>query len=162
MNDADILRRLSDLGIQLPDPPSAVAAYVPVRLAGDVAYVAGQVPMQEGKVMHPGRLGDSESPVSTTDAAAAARQASLQALSAIRHALGGSFERLQGIAQVTVYVAAAPGFVDHPQVANGASEVLVEVLGKEGAHARAAVGIASLPLGSCVEVAVVASLTGSA
>ncbi len=71
----------------------------------------------------------------------------MQALSAIRRALGGSFERSQGIAQVTVYVAAVDGFVDHPQVANGASELLVEVLGEEGAHARAAVGIASLPLG---------------
>ena len=90
---------------------------------------------------------------------AAARQAALQALSALREALGG-FDRLEGIAQLTVYVASTPEFVDHPTVANGASEVLVEVLGEAGKHARAAIGMASLPLGACVEVQITAQLTG--
>lgn len=159
MNDAEILQRLSDLSIELPDPPKAVAAYVPVRIAGDVAYVAGQVPVVGGEVVAPGRLGDPDSGPTPEDAALAARQAALQVLSALREALGG-FERLAGISQVTVYLATAPDFVEHPQVANGASQLLVDVLGEEGRHARAAVGMASLPLGASVEVAVVASLTG--
>ena len=83
----------------------------------------------------------------------------LQALSAIRGALGG-FDRLDRIAQVTVYIASTPEFVEHPTVANGASEVLADVLGEAGQHARAAVGMSSLPLGACVEVQVTAQLTG--
>jgi enamine deaminase RidA (YjgF/YER057c/UK114 family) len=158
MNDAEILQRLSDLSIELPDPPKAVAAYVPVRIAGDVAYVAGQVPVVDGKVLAPGRLGDPDSGPTAEEAAVAAQQAALQVLAALREALGGSFERLAGISQVTVFLATAPDFVEHPQVANGASQLLVDVLGEEGRHARAAVGMASLPLGASVEVAVVASL----
>jgi len=156
MNDADVTARLSELGIELPPPPKAVAAYVPVRIAGGMAYVAGQVPMEDGRPMHPGHLGGN---VLVDEGQAAARQASLQALSALRGALGG-FERLEGIAQVTVYIAATADFVDHPTVANGASEVLVEVLGESGKHARAAIGMASLPLGACVEVQVTAELSG--
>jgi enamine deaminase RidA (YjgF/YER057c/UK114 family) len=89
---------------------------------------------------------------------ASARQAALQALSAIRDVLGG-FDRLEQIAQVTVYIASTPGFVDHPAVANGASEVLADVLGEAGKHARAAIGMSSLPLGACVEVQVTAQLS---
>ena len=157
MNDAEILQRLSDLSIELPDPPRAVAAYVPVRIAGDVAYVAGQVPVVDGEVVHPGRLGDPDSGPTPEDLPTP--QAALQVLAALREGLGGSFERLAGISQVTVYLATTPDFVEHPQVANGASQLLVDVLGEEGRHARAAVGMASLPLGASVEVAVVASLT---
>jgi enamine deaminase RidA (YjgF/YER057c/UK114 family) len=131
-----------------------VASYIPVRVSGKLAFVAGQVPMLDGVVLHPGLLGDE---VSVDDGAAAARQAALQALAALRETLG-SFEPLAGIAQVTVYVASAPGFTDHPAVANGASDLLVDVLGEAGRHARAAVGMASLPLGASVEVAVTADL----
>jgi enamine deaminase RidA (YjgF/YER057c/UK114 family) len=154
MDDTQIMDRIAALGLELPPPPSPVAAYVPVRIAGDVAYVAGQVPMMDGHVMSPGRLGEA---VRLDDAAVAARQAALQALSALRAALG-SFGRLRGIAQVTVFIASTPEFVDHPRVANGASEVLVEILGDAGKHARAAVGMASLPLGASIEVAVIAEL----
>ena len=157
MDDDAILRRLSELDIELPPPPLAVAAYVPVRISGSTAYVAGQVPMIGGRVMNPGRLGDPDGHVTAEEGHAAARQAALQALSALRAALG-TFDRVAGISQVTVYLATTPGFVDHPAVANGASELLLEVLGEEGRHARAAVGMASLPLGACVEVVVTAHL----
>jgi enamine deaminase RidA (YjgF/YER057c/UK114 family) len=162
MDDREILQRLTDLGIELPPVPKPVAAYVPVRIAGDVAFVAGQVPMVDGRVMHPGRLGDPEYHVTPDEGTAAAGRAALQALAALRDALGGSFERLRGIAQVTVYLATAPDFIDHPTVANGASEVLVQALGDAGTHARAAIGVASLPLGSCVEVAVTAAIVSRA
>jgi enamine deaminase RidA (YjgF/YER057c/UK114 family) len=155
MNDAEITARLSELGIELPPPPQAVAAYVPVRIAGTTAHVAGQVPMQSGILMNPGHLGGN---VVVGEGQASARQAALQALSALRDALGG-FDRLEGITQVTVYIASTADFVDHPTVANGASEVLAEILGDAGKHARAAIGMASLPLGACVEVQVTAQLT---
>jgi enamine deaminase RidA (YjgF/YER057c/UK114 family) len=157
MNDAEISARLVALDIELPPPPKAVAAYVPVVVSGTTAYVAGQVPMVDGTPLHPGHLGAG---VTIEDGIDAARLAALQALSALRAALG-SFDRLVRISQVTVYIATAPDFVDHPKVANGASEVLVEILGDAGPHARAAVGMASLPLGASVEVQVTAEVTAS-
>ncbi len=155
MNDDAILERLEQLGLELPPPPVALAAYVPCVVHGDLAYVSGQVPLVDGTVMHPGHLGDR---VDAAEGAEGARRAALQALSALRHALGDSLERLERIVQVTVYVAAVPDFVDHPKVANGASDLLVEVLGDPGRHARAAIGMSSLPLGASVEVAVTAAV----
>ena len=154
MNDADVLKRISDLGLELPLAPQPVAAYVSVRIAGTTAYVAGQVPIVDGVVVNPGFLGRD---VSVDEGRAGAERAALQALSALRSALG-SFERLLGILQVTVYVASTPDFAEHPQVANGASELLVNVLGETGRHARATVGMASLPLGGSVEVALTAEV----
>lgn len=154
MDDRAVLDRIAELGLELPPPPAAVASYLPVRVAGSLAFVAGQVAMVDGDVVHPGVVGGD---VSVDAAAGAARRGALQALSALRAALG-TFEPLAGIAQVTVYVASAPGFTDHPAVANGASDLLVDVLGEPGRHARAAVGVPSLPLGTCVEVAVTAEL----
>ena len=156
MNDTAVLARLEQLGLALPPPPKAVASYLPVRVSGTLAFVAGQVPIVEGAVMHPGRFGDPAG-VSTDEGAEATRQAALQSLSALRDALG-SFEPLSGIAQVTVYIASDQSFDEHPMVANGASDLLVDVLGEQGRHARAAVGMASLPLGASVEVAVIAEL----
>lgn len=157
MDDQRILDRIAELGFDLPPPPKPVASYIPVRVAGPQVFVAGQVPTIDGEVVHPGRVGDGDGDVSVDRATDAARQAALQALSALRDALG-SFQTLGGIAQVTVYVASAPGFTGHPAVANGASDLLVDVLGQPGRHARAAIGVASLPLGASVEVAVIAHL----
>ena len=154
MNDADVLRRLSELGIELPPPPEALAAYIPVRQVAGLAYVAGQVPMVDGVVLFPGRLGAD---VSVEQGAEGARRAAVQALAALRGALG-TFDPIEAVAQVTVFVAATPDFTQHPQVANGASELLVDALGDDGRHARAAVGVASLPLGASVEVAVTVAL----
>ena len=145
MNDADVTARLSELGIELPPPPKAVAAYVPVRIAG-TAGVRRRPGADARRRAHASRASRVRN-VMVDEGQAAARQAALQALSALREALGG-FDRLEGIAQVTVYIAATADFVDHPTVANGASEVLAEVLGEPGKHARAAIGMSSLPLGS--------------
>jgi enamine deaminase RidA (YjgF/YER057c/UK114 family) len=154
MDDAEVLQRLAALGVELPPPPQSVAAYIPVRIVGSTAHVAGQVAMADGKVVNPGRLGEH---VSVEEGQEASRRAALQSLSALRAALG-SFDRLRGIAQVTVYVAATPDFIEHPRVANGASELLVDVLGETGKHARASVGMSSLPLGASIEVVVTAEL----
>jgi enamine deaminase RidA (YjgF/YER057c/UK114 family) len=150
-----IEERLAELGIELPPAPAPVASYVPVAVAGDLAFVAGQVPIEDGQVTLTGRLGDE---VGIEQGQAAARRCALQAVSALRDALG-SLDRVAQIPQVTVYVASVPGFTDQPRVANGASDVLVEIFGEAGKHARAAVGVVELPLGAPVEVAVTARVT---
>ena len=155
MDDEKILGRIQELGLELPPPPVAVAAYLPCVIHGSLAFVAGQIAMTGGEVLHPGSLGDD---VAVDEGAVAARQAALQALSALRAALGGSFERVERILQVTVFVASVPGFVEHPTVANGASELLGEILGELGRHARAAVGVPSLPLGAPVELVMTAAV----
>ena len=149
-----IEERLRELGIELPPPPSAVASYVPVRVSGSLAFVAGQVPLVEGEMLHPGKLGTD---ISAEQGAEAARWCALQALAALREALG-SLDRVRGIVQVSVFVASAAGFTDESKVANGASDLLVEIFGDAGRHARAAVGVAELPLGASVEVALLAEI----
>ncbi len=144
--------RLAELGIELPPAPAPVAAYVPVRLGPGLAFVAGQIP--DGGRLYPGRLGAE---VTLEQGREAARRCALQGVSALRAALG-TLDRVRGILKVEVFVASAPGFTDQPQVANGASDVLVEIFGEAGQHARAAVGVAELPLGACVEVALVAEV----
>jgi enamine deaminase RidA (YjgF/YER057c/UK114 family) len=156
MRDADVLRRLDELGLELPAPVEPVASYVPVPQAGSIAFVAGQVAMIDGQLFHPGRLGQH---VSVEMGQRAAARAALQGLSAIRAHLGGSFDRLVRLLQVTVFVAADADFIEHPKVANGASETLIGALGPEGRHARAAVGVASLPLGASVEVTITAEVS---
>jgi enamine deaminase RidA (YjgF/YER057c/UK114 family) len=154
MSDSEILQRLSELGLELPPVPEPVASYIPVTEAAGLAFVAGQIPMVNGQQLSPGTLGTE---VSVGEAQEAAAQAALQAISALRATLG-SLDRVRRIAQVTVYIATEPGFLEHPEVANGASDLLVEVFGEEGRHARAAVGMASLPRGACVEVALTAEI----
>lgn len=149
MSISDALVRL---GIDLPPAARPIAAYIPVRIAGGLAFVSGQLPMEDGKVLHAGRVGDD---VTIEEAAQGARRAALQAIAALGDALG-SVDRVRGIVQVSVFVACTPSFTDHPKVANGASEVLADLLGDAGRHARVAVGVASLPLGASVEVAVTA------
>ena len=149
-----VKERLSELGIDLPPAPAPVASYVPVRVAGGFAYVSGQIPIEEGSVTSVGHLGAE---LSVEQGQEADRRCALQALSALRDALG-SLDRVEGIVQVSVFVASAPGFTDQPKVANGASDALVEIFGEKGKHARAAVGVAELPLGASVEVAVIAKV----
>ena len=156
MDDAAILRRLDELGLELPPTPAPVASYVPVTEAGALAFVAGQVAMLDGQILHPGKLGAQ---VSVEMGQEAAARAALQALSALRDHLGGSLDRLQRILQLTVFVAADAEFIEHPKVANGASDVLIEVLGSNGRHARAAIGVASLPLGASIEITMTAEVS---
>ena len=144
-----IEERLAELGIILPPAAQPVASYIPVKVVGDLAWVAGQIPMQDGAVTVAGKVGGE---VTIDDANAGARRCALQALSALRAALG-TLDRVKGIVKLDVFVASATGFTDHPKVANGASDLLVEVFGDEGRHARAAVGVPELPLGAAVEVA---------
>jgi enamine deaminase RidA (YjgF/YER057c/UK114 family) len=147
-----IEERLAELGIELPPAAAPVASYVPVRVSGDHAFVAGQIPLEDGRLLLSGKLGAE---LSIEQGQGAARRCALQGLAALREALG-SLDRVKAIVKLDVFVASAPGFTDQPRVANGASDVLVEVFGDEGRHARAAVGVNELPLGAPVEVALVA------
>ena len=147
--------RLEELGIQLPPAARPVASYVPVTQGGGLAFVAGQLPLEEGKPLVTGRVGES---VSVEQGQELARRCALQALSALKEELG-SLDRVRRILKVTVWVASGEGFVEQPKVANGASDVLVEVFGEAGKHARAAVSAPSLPLGAPLEVELIADVS---
>jgi enamine deaminase RidA (YjgF/YER057c/UK114 family) len=146
--------RLAEMGIELPPAPTPVASYVPVRVSGNLAFVSGMVPLEEGRPIVTGRVGED---VSIEEGAKAARRCALQALAALDEAVG--LDRVQGIVKVTAFVASADGFTDQPKVANGASDLFVEVFGESGKHARAAVSSPSLPLGVPVEIEAIAELT---
>jgi enamine deaminase RidA (YjgF/YER057c/UK114 family) len=146
--------RLRELGIELPPVATPVASYVPVVVAGGLAFVAGQVPLEDGQPMAIGRLGDE---LTTDEGAFWARRCALQILAALRAELG-SLDRIRRIAKVTVWVASSDTFTEQPKVANGASDLLVEVFGDPGKHARAAVAAPVLPLNAPVEVELIAEL----
>jgi enamine deaminase RidA (YjgF/YER057c/UK114 family) len=150
----NVEQRLAEMGLELPPAPKPVASYVPVAVVGDMAFVAGQVPMEEGKPLATGRVGED---VSVEEAQGLARRCALQALAALKEELG-SLDRVRRVVKVTVWVASSETFTEHPKVANGASDLIVEVLGEAGKHARAAVGAPSLPLGAPVEVEMVVAI----
>ncbi len=140
--------RLRELGLELPPPPRPAGTYSPVVLDGDRAWVSGQIVTQAGSVVHPGLV---DRDVSLEDARELARRAALQALSALAAALG-SIDSIRRFLRVTVYVASSPGFVRQHEVANGATDLLVQLFGEAGRPARAALGVAGLPLNAPVEV----------
>lgn len=145
----DIERKLAALGIELPQPTAPVASYVPYTVTGNVVFISGQLPMKNGKPQMPGKAGKE---VSIEQAQEAARLCAINILSHLRVACGGDLSRVRQCVRLGVFVASAPGFTDHPKVANGASDLMVSVFGEAGKHARAAVGVAELPFGVAVEV----------
>jgi enamine deaminase RidA (YjgF/YER057c/UK114 family) len=147
-------QRLAALGLTLPPVAAPGGAYVPAVRAGQFVYTAGQIPTVDGKVLAVGKVGGE---VSVPDAAALARTCALNALAAAAAAAGG-LEAIRRIVKVTGFVASAPGFTGQPQVVNGASELLIDVFGQDGRHARSAVGVAELPLGVPVEVELIAEV----
>jgi enamine deaminase RidA (YjgF/YER057c/UK114 family) len=147
--------RLAELALKLPPVPRPVASYLPVVMAGGFAFLSGQVPQSEGTLLWKGKVGAE---LDVASGAEAARRCGLQALAVLRDALG-SLDRVRRIVKLTVFVASAPGFTDQPKVADGASDLLAEVFGDAGRHARSAVGVAELPLGAPVEVEVVAEVS---
>jgi enamine deaminase RidA (YjgF/YER057c/UK114 family) len=139
--------RLAGLGLTLPGVPAPAAAYQPYTVAGGLVLTAGQLPVRDGKLEVTGRLGAE---LTTAEGAAEARVAALNLL-AVGAAALGSLDVVR-VVKLTVFVASTPEFAEHHLVANGASELLGEVLGEAGVHARSAVGVAALPLGAPVEV----------
>ena len=140
-------QRLAELGITLPQPAAPVAAYVPVVIAGGFAYVSGQVSQEDGQMIT-GKLGDN---MDVETAQKAARTCGLMILAQLKAALG-SLDRVERVVKLGVFVNCTGDFTDQPKVGNGASELMQEVFGEAGRHARAAVGAPSLPLGVAVEV----------
>ena len=139
--------RLTELGIALPQAAAPVAAYVPVVVHGGFAHVSGQLPFVEGELVK-GRLGED---VSTEQGTAAARACGLMILAQLKAALG-SLDRVERVVKLGVFVNSAADFTEQPKVANGASELMAEVFGDPGRHARSAVGVPVLPLGVAVEI----------
>ncbi len=146
--------RIAELRLELPPPPAPVASYVPMVVSGSLAFVAGQIPLSEGRLLWSGKLGAG---LDVDEGAEAARRCALQAISVLRAELG-SLDRVRRVVKVTVWVASAEGFTDQSRVANGASDLLAEVFGDAGRHARASVGAPELPLGAPVEVELIAEL----
>jgi len=146
--------RLAALGLTLPPVAAPVAAYVPAVRTGTYVYVSGQVPVADGKLAAAGKVGAE---VTAEDAAGMARTCALNAIAAAAEAAGG-LDRIRRIVKVVGFVASAPGFSGQPQVINGASELLIEVFGEDGKHARSAIGVAELPLNAPVEVELIAEV----
>ena len=142
-----IQTRLAELGIELPAAAAPVAAYVPVVIAGNLAHVSGQLPFVDGQLVT-GRLGED---VSLEQGATAARACGLIILAQLQAALG-SLDRVERIVKLGAFINSTASFTDQPKVANGASELMVEVFGEAGKSARSAVGMPSLPGGIAVEI----------
>jgi enamine deaminase RidA (YjgF/YER057c/UK114 family) len=148
-------RRLKDLGITLPKPAKPVANYVGFVRTGNLIFISGQVPFVEGKLQFPGLLGRE---VALEDGVKSARQCAINLIAHLQEAADGDLTRIARIVKLSGFVAATPEFPDHPKVINGASDLFGEVFGDRGKHARAAVGVASLPLNACVEVELIAEI----
>lgn len=140
--------RLAELGITLPDAPAPAANYVPTVRTGDLLFISGQVSKTDDGLIT-GKLGAG---FSVEDAQAAARICALNLIAQAKAACGGDLDRVRRVVKLVGFVNAAPDFDQHPQVINGASDLMVKVFGDKGRHARSAVGSSSLPFGIAVEV----------
>ena len=147
--------QLAALGLTLPPVTVPVAAYVPAVRTGAYVYVSGQLPVVDGKLPATGKVGDA---VSAQDAAGLARTCALNALAAAASVAGG-LAGIRRIVKMTGFVASAPDFTGQPQVVNGASELLLEIFGEAGRHARSAIGTAVLPLNAPVEIELIVEVS---
>ncbi len=146
--------KLTELGITLPDPPRPVATYNPAARAGNLLFVSGQLPLVDGRLHKVGKVG---SQFSLEEGQEAARRATLNALAVVRQS-AGSLDKVKQVVRLGVHVASASGFTDQPRVANAASELLINVFGDSGRHARLALGAAELPLGAPIEIELIVEL----
>jgi enamine deaminase RidA (YjgF/YER057c/UK114 family) len=141
--------RLKELNIDLPAPPAPVASYVPYVVTGNMVFISGQVTMAADGLKYVGKVGAD---ISLEDGKAAARLCAINVIAQVKAACGGDLDRVKRCVKVGVFVNATPDFTQHPEVANGASDLFQEVFGDAGKHARAAVGAGSLPRGVAAEV----------
>jgi enamine deaminase RidA (YjgF/YER057c/UK114 family) len=141
--------RLAELGITLPAAPAPLANYVAYVVEGNVAYIAGQIPMNAGELMYPGKV---PTQVTVEQARAAARQCGINILAALKSACGGDLDRVRRCVRLQGFIASADDFTAQPTVINAASDLMVEVFGDAGKHTRLALGSNVLPLDSCVEI----------
>jgi len=147
--------RVAKLGFILPQPAKAVAAYIPFVITGNLVFISGQLPMENGKVAVTGLLGGG---LGLGDGQKAARLCALNVLAQLDTATGGDAGRIERCVKLSGFVASASGFFDQPKVMNGASELMEQVFGETGKHARAAVGVNALPLNAAVEIEAIFAL----
>ncbi len=140
--------KIKELGIDIPEAPKPLAAYVPANRVDNLIFTAGQLPLVSGKLFTEGKVGIE---VSEEEAKKAAEICCINCLSAVKNLIG-SLDNIEKIVKLTVFVASAEGFTNQPAVANGASELMVKIFGESGKHARSAVGVSELPINSPVEI----------
>ena len=147
---SDVDHRILTLGIDLPDAAPPAANYVPFKVEGDVVYVSGQLPMSSGALEYVGKIGED---FSTEQGYKASELCALNILAQLKEACGGDLNCIESCLKLTGFVNAIDSYTEHPEVVNGASDLMIKVFGEQnGRHARAAVGVASLPRGVAVEV----------
>lgn len=146
--------KLKELGIEIPEPPKPLAAYVPAVQVDNFIYTSGQIPFVSGELKYKGKIGKD---LSIEEGYEAAKVCIINCLSVIKGQIG-SLDNIEQVIKVTGYVNSAPGFTDQPKVINGASELLGEIFGEAGLHARAAVGVNELPIDSAVEIEMIAKI----
>ena len=149
-----INEKLAELGIIIPDAPTPLATYVPGQIVGNLLYTSGQVALQQGAIAYKGKVGGN---LSEEEGIAAARICAINCL-AVAKKLLGDLEKIERIVKLTVFVNCVDGYANEPKIANGASELLVQLFGDNGKHTRSAVGVSGLPLDSAVEIEMIALL----
>jgi enamine deaminase RidA (YjgF/YER057c/UK114 family) len=147
-------RKLADLKITLPAPSTPVASYVPYVVSGNLVFISGQLPLENGEVKFTGAVGEAD----LAKGQSAARLCALNLLAHLKNACGGDLDKVKACVKLGGFVASAPGFYDQPKVMNGASELMQDVFGEAGCHSRFAVGVAALPRNAAVEVDAVFAL----
>jgi enamine deaminase RidA (YjgF/YER057c/UK114 family) len=150
----DYENRIKELGLELPTPTPPMGAYLKAVRSGNLLFLSGHGPQKDGMIQYRGKVGKD---LALEEGCAAARLVALNCLSTIRAELG-SLNRLHRVVKVLGFVNSAPGFTDHPKVINGASELLIEVFGENGRHARSAVGMAELPGNIAVEIEMIVEI----
>jgi enamine deaminase RidA (YjgF/YER057c/UK114 family) len=140
--------KLRELGITLPEVPQPLGSYVPFVRTGNLVYVSGMLPIKEGQLTRTGRVGDA---VTLQEAIEDARSAAINALAVVRSAVG-TLDNVEQCIKITGYIASAPDFTDQPKVLNSASDLLFQIFGESGRHARAAVGVPVLPMNAPLEI----------
>jgi enamine deaminase RidA (YjgF/YER057c/UK114 family) len=146
--------KIAELGIEIPEVPKPLAAYVPAMQAGELVFSSGQLPFVKGELKYKGKLGVD---ITVEQGYEAAKACVVNCLAAIKSVIG-SLDDIEQVVKLTGYVNSAPGFTSQPLVINGASELLLEIFGEMGKHARAAVGVNELPLGAAVEVEIMVKI----
>ena len=146
--------KLQSLGITLPTPPEPAGSYIPVVISGNTAFVSGQIPLVDGKVVYKGKVTDEN----MDDAKKSAKICAVNILAQLKRELG-SLDKISKILKVSGFVNSSPEFTKHPLVINEASDLLFELFGEKGQHARVAMGVASLPLGSMTEIDAVVEIS---
>ena len=142
-----IEQKIESLGIKLPTPPTPAGSYVPAVRTGNLLYISGQIPMEDGKVAFTGKVSDEN----LETAQKSARMCAINILAQLKRELG-DLEKVSKIVRISGFVNSVPGFSQHPKVINSASDLFFEIFGEKGKHSRIAVGVASLPLDSMTEI----------